>query len=445
MGMGTRFERMFGRGKARARGAEEPVAPANARSTAPREVINDARAYGVAVEPAAVEPGGWYWQAVRVHHLAPEENNGNHHIYFDLRDPSLSEPAADTGPDGPRVYNARARVTWDGGEQTVVIDKPANEPGGNFPMWKWQVCAMQALGLPGAELPSDRVTGIHTGHPDEATGNTLFHHSFIVTFVKVQAPATVYRDSVIYGVIRNAAGRNALLLRGETTIAGQPVAADEAFRFVDLPAGEYVVAVDGAALRSAPVRVTGADQAQLDLTLTIAESVIAGRVRNGRGRGLDLLAVGAMAASATVADDETYRFAGLPAGQYRVAISGTGVMSEPLALTGTDAATVDLVAPAAGKPLGHYVLFGPRGQPATEANLWLAQDYLQHFRLTFGFDPREAAHAGMVTIIASDDAVNTATEAELAADGTPVERIAGSVEQVAAALAARVANRQAFG
>ena len=184
--------------------------PALAR---PQEPIKDAAAYGVAIEPAIIPPNAWYWQAVRVHHLTPEENGGNHHIYLDVQDPALVSAQNPIG----RVYQARLKVSWDGGEQTVVIDKPLNEPGANFPMWKWQVCAVQALGLAGQELPADRVTGIHTGHPDEAPGNTLFHHSFSVTFCRVQAPDVA--DSVIYGVIHRAAGRIVALLRGEQTVA----------------------------------------------------------------------------------------------------------------------------------------------------------------------------------------------------------------------------------
>ena len=208
---------------------------------------------------------------------------GNHHIFLDILDPAT---APNPASPGGRVYGTRARITWDGGEQIVTIDKPLNEPGTNCPMWKWQVCDVIALGRPGEELPSDRVTGMHTGHPDEARGNTLFHHSFSVTFLKVQKPDVISADSVIYGTIHNAAGRTAQLLSAETVIASQMVTAAETFRFTDLGAGEYTVAVAGAPLRSTPVRVNGQDQAHLDLTLVLAESAISGRVRNGAGRTL---------------------------------------------------------------------------------------------------------------------------------------------------------------
>ena len=426
------------------RGQEEPApatAPAAAPSMAPRAPINDAAAYGVTVEPATVAPGGWYWQAARVHHLTPEENGGNHHLFMDVRDPALGAP---DDPYGGRLFGARLKVSWDGGEQFVTIDKPLSEPGANFPMWKWQVCAVKTLGLSGQELPSDRVAGMHTGHPDEAPGNTLFHHSFSITFVKVQAPDVIHADSVIYGVLRNAAGRAAVLWQGDTVIASQAVDPDETFRFTDLAAGEYQVGVQDTRFRSDPVWVNGQDQAQLALTLILAESMISGRVRNGASRTLILLRDDAEVTRQVVPADEMYRFTDLTAGSYRVAVADTPLRSAVIVLDGAESATANLVAPTLGKPLTHYVLFGPAEQPATEADLLLAQDFLLACAPSFGFSAAEAAHAGLVTIIADRTAVSQESEAALGLDGTPVQRIAGTVAEVAAALAARVEAGQPF-
>lgn len=427
--------RLFGRGLQGLQPVEGPM-PA----LGPRPVVNDAQAYGVAIEPAEVAAGGWYWQAVRVHHLTPEENNGNHHIYIDLRDPALGA----SHPLGGRVYGAQARVTWTGGEQIAIIEKPLNEPGTNVPMWQWQVCALLALGLPDAELPSDRVTGLQTGHPDEAPGNTLFHHSFEVIYVKVQAPTVVYSDSIIYGVLRRGAGRTAQLLRDDVVVAEQVIGADEMFRFADLGAGEYVVAVASAAFRSPAVRVTGRDQVQLDLKLTPAESQIAGTVRRGAGCTVLLLRDDAEVARQVVATDEQYRFTGLIEGSYRVAVADTNVLSQVLTLDGANTVTADLFAPAPGKLINHYVLFGPFSRPETLANLVLAEDFLLAFKPSFGFSPDEAAGASIVTIIASPEAVSPEAEAALAAGGALVQRIAGPVDQVAAVLAARIAVGQVF-
>ncbi len=113
-------------------------------------------------------------------------------------------------------------------------------------------------------------------------------------------------------------------------------------------------------------------------------------------------------------------------------------------LDGTNSVSVDLVAPALNKPLAHYVLFGPPDRPATRVHLLLAQEYLLAFGPTFGFSQNDAHNASLVTIIAGTDAVSTQVEADLAADGAPVQRIAGSVTEVAATLAAHVASGKAF-
>jgi hypothetical protein len=257
----------------------KPVPPADRDPGPP---FHDAEAYGVKVEPVKVAPGQWYWRVVKVHHLSPEENHGNHHIYLDVLDPALPDAASVLGG---RVFGARLKVTWDGGESIVTVEKPLGEPGGNFPMWKAQDCAVAALGLEGHELPSDRVTGLQIRHPDEAPGNTWGHHSFSVIFMRTQA------------------------------------------------------------------------------------------------------------------------------------------------------------APSDGKPIAHYVLFGPAEQPATAVNLLLAQEYLLTFHPAFGFNPVEAAGASRVTIIADEKAVGAQIAADLTAAGATVERISGTAVEVAAALAERMARK----
>jgi hypothetical protein len=235
-----------------------PAAAGPAPATEPA-VDNDAMAYGVSVEPAAALPGAWYWRAARVHHLLPAENGGRHQVDVDV----LQEIET---PAGERVFRrltgARVRVRWEGGEQILTIAGREDEPGASLPLWREQLCTVEALGLPGARLPSDSVVGVHTGHP-------------------------------------------------------RPVGAH---------------------------------------------------------------------------------------------------------------------------PIPHYVLFGPAEQPATMVNLWLAQEYLLAFRPAFGFSRAEAAQAGLVTILADAAAVEPRLVEDLAANGSVVERIAGSSDEVARQLAERVAR-----
>lgn len=218
----------------------------------PQDVINDATAYGVSVVAADVPPGASYWRAVRVHHLTPEENHGNHHIFLD----ALNEA-------GNRVSGAKARVAWPGGEQTITVDKPLNEPGANFPLWKWQVASVQML-----DLPSDQVVNLHTGHPDEppGAGNTLFHHSFQVDFQRAIKEATA-GGSTVSGMVSNGAGRQVLLTLDGEIVARSAVDTAGEYRFENVAAGEYVLVVEGTGVYSNPVTVDGVQAVTVDLAV----------------------------------------------------------------------------------------------------------------------------------------------------------------------------------
>jgi len=214
---------------------------------------NDALAYGVNIEPVEVPVGEAFWKAVRVHHLTPEENHGNHHIFIDVLD-----------EEGQRIYGAQVKVTWPGGEQVLTVDKPPNEPGTNFPVWRGQVCSVEALGL-----PSDKVTGIHTGHPDEGPGNTLFHHSFLVVFQRTVKTGEEEEpiQSVIQGTVEGGAGETIVLLKDGNPVSSQVIGPDESFRFANLPAGTYSLEVSGTDLKVADIQVDGRQVITLSLTL----------------------------------------------------------------------------------------------------------------------------------------------------------------------------------
>ncbi len=226
------------------------------------DVINDAEAYGVEIIPAAVEPGQEYWKAIAVHHLTPEENDGLHHIFLDAVDEA-----------GNRLYGTLFTISWDGGSDTVVIEKQPPDPGANFPMWKWQVCSVEGMGA-----PSDRIINLHTAHPREAPGNTLFHHSFAITYLHTVAeepgePAY----SVISGRVPQGGGHTLALLDDEQVIKTMVVGADERYQFDDLPAGAYFVR-DLSDLRVAgPIFLDGRDAATLDFTPPLPEGRVAAR------------------------------------------------------------------------------------------------------------------------------------------------------------------------
>lgn len=150
------------------------------------EIINDAESYGVTIIPAEVEVGDKYWKAIKVHHLTPEENNGQLHIFLDV----LKE-------NGTRYYGANVQGWWGAANNEQVIatvDKPPNEPGTNIVLSNIRQVTSVACLADGYD--SDVVAGMHTNHPDEGpvtgwghSGNAVGHHSFLVEFMLVTKTA----------------------------------------------------------------------------------------------------------------------------------------------------------------------------------------------------------------------------------------------------------------
>jgi hypothetical protein len=135
------------------------------------EPINDAISYGVVIEPATVGPLQAYWKVIGVHHLIGSENGFNHHLYADVLDER-----------NERIIGAKLTVkNFNGSIGRMAIDKPLNEPGTNVPIWPNDKLTVWA-GFGDGALPSDKVVGIHTMHPDEGDLNRVAHHSFYVVF-----------------------------------------------------------------------------------------------------------------------------------------------------------------------------------------------------------------------------------------------------------------------
>jgi len=143
--------------------------------------MNDAKSYGVQIHPANnVEQGEMYWRVIGIHHLLPEENVGNHHVYIDALD-----------ENGNRVRPpAWVGWTWEGRRPTeradpAIIDKPANEPGTNIAMHFGMNVSIWMNG--NVPEKSDGVSGLSIAHPDEPLPdgrllNTIGHHSFYVVY-----------------------------------------------------------------------------------------------------------------------------------------------------------------------------------------------------------------------------------------------------------------------
>lgn len=150
------------------------------------EPPNDAVPYGVVVERVA-DPAQPHWRCIGVHHLTGAEGMGNHNVFADILD-----------ENGVRINGAHLIATNNDLPSFLVrIDKPPNEPGTNFPMFKNDTYRVAVHRPDDAPLPSDRVLNLHTRHPDEDPGATLFHHSFLVVFWKtggVAPPVTTLEE-----------------------------------------------------------------------------------------------------------------------------------------------------------------------------------------------------------------------------------------------------------
>jgi hypothetical protein len=159
----------------------EPIPPEEEPVPEP-VVVNDAVAYGVTILPINVEPGDHYWKAVRVHHLTPQENNGQLNVFVSVLDAS-----------GKRIPGMPVASTWVGkvgGPEFAVQDKPLTDMGGcNFLLSN--VRTIRSVWVPG-EVQSEIVGGMHTNHPVEGPvtgwgheGNGPGHTSFLVEFQDV--------------------------------------------------------------------------------------------------------------------------------------------------------------------------------------------------------------------------------------------------------------------
>ena len=139
--------------------------------------VNDAQAYGVHVEAVQPLPNQACWKVIGVHHLTPDENRSRHNAYVDILD-----------EHGQRIRQSNLSLGWtwegksDGPAQPKQFDKPADEPATDVPIEGGMTVSMWMEG----DGISEKVSGLHTRHPDEpgsnGGGNTYGHHSYFVVF-----------------------------------------------------------------------------------------------------------------------------------------------------------------------------------------------------------------------------------------------------------------------
>lgn len=416
------------------------------------EAINDAAGYGVTITPASVLPGEKYWRVIGIHHLTPLENWGNHHIYVDALD-----------LNGNRVRNPIGWVgwTWDDRHANepalpIPVDKPDYEPGANIAVGKNQIISVWMEGRnPDGRDRSDKVSAMRTTHPDEplpdgALHNTWGHHSFYVVFQEtVKQPADLPAHSVIFGRLADGGGETLHLLKDDKLVQYLTLETNAtAFRFEALPPGTYNLKVKGVAVGRGGIELDGQNAVEVNLAMPAPQvSVISGVVTNGLGYTIILGKGSVVINRQTLPPNGSFRFEGLPAGVYNLAVWDTALKVTDIDLDGRNSRTINLTldetAPEQAKPLDHYVLFGPPQSRGRRTNFLIAADYLLFFSLPAGFSAQTAKLARRVTIIG--EGVIAAEVEAIRQSGAEVEQLTGDSYQIETTLAGRIRTGQAFG
>ncbi len=406
------------------RGSEEKSAadPVEALANEEQEVVTESRAvtpdqanlasqYGVSIEPIMAQQDlERYWKVRGVRHLTPEENEGRHHIFVQAHFAENSQHAA-----------ATVRITWEGGSQDFTLEKNQRNSILSFAMFTWQTCNVSMV-----DAHSELVSGLTANHPDELsergerTGNTLFHHSFLVEF---EETVVAQKNSRIFGQIANGADLTLqLLVNGEVLGSGK-IPQSGAFRFNSVPAGTFVVQVtdpdtDEIVAQSKPISLDGVNAAEVNLEVAPPPSTVEEvEPAAERPAAVDLEALTQPPVVETPLPDV------VPAAPVP---PPTPIQRQaPATREGSPSAPQDYV-----KSMDHYILFGPREHFATRAYLPLLMSHLLESNATFGFSPEEALHAKRVTILASPDVLPATLDESFQKQGIEVTRAYGDLERI---------------
>lgn len=416
-----------------------------------KDSVNDAvKNYGVKIEPAQVAVGEKYWHVIGVHHLLPQENWSNHHVYLEALDQA-----------GNRVRNpiGWAGWTWENRQpqeaaRPVPIDKPDFEPGGNIAVGKNQIISvwMQGRG-PDAGDKSDKVVKIRTSHADEpmpngSLHNTWGHHSFYVVFQETIKQAEVQlAGSSMHGRLADGAGQTIHLILNDKLVQSATLETNDAFRFDNLLPGIYTLKVKGVAVGRNNIQLDGENTVEVNLAMPAPqESLIRGTVTNGLGHTIILGKGTTVIARQTLPPDGSFRYENLPAGVYNLAVWDTPIKISNIEVDGRNSRVfnlkIDEEMPEQDKLIDHYVLFGPPQSRGRRTNFFIAAEYLLSFSLPSGFSLQTAKLARRITIIGEGIAAGEVDA--LLESGSEVELIAGDSYAVETALADRIKSGNAF-
>lgn len=117
------------------------------------------------------------YEVALAHHLSASENEGGRGVYVDLVD-----------AEGHLLRGLPLRIgwTWEGrradeAAPSYAMDKPANEPAGNVPLFMDAKTAVWLETVDGRPV-SERVQWLSSKIQDGVTGNTMGHNSFYIIF-----------------------------------------------------------------------------------------------------------------------------------------------------------------------------------------------------------------------------------------------------------------------
>ena len=377
---------------------------------------NLAARYGVAIDSMLPREAHHYWRVKRVRHLTPEENEGRHHIFVQAHFADIDEPS-----------EARVLFEWEDSSTELKIERGQREPAISFAMYTWQTCRVSMAGQ-----PSEAVVGLTANHPDELnedgsrSGNTLFHHSFLVEFEEV---VVAQRLSQIQGVVLNGADLTLQLVADGQVLGEGPIPPSGEFRFKNVAAGTYVVQVsdpDTAQVLAMSKMLEMDGVESMEVTIEVSPPAAEDATEEIQPESSEPVPDPEPSAQSTPQP---------PVQQPPAEIPPLGIPMPPSSPEKNAPVTpvpVQPMAQGAQPDAGHYVLFGPPDHFATNVYLSLLKNQLTHVR--YGFNPEEASAASRVTILASPDVVPMELDASLQAKGIPVNRVYGDLNRIKTAV-----------
>jgi len=296
-----------------------------------------------------------------------------------------------------------------------------------------------------AEWPSDETAPLPTANVPGREGDPI---SYEVNFQRRGSGAAAGAGS-LHGVVTNGAGLGLTLWQGDPEQAGQPgqrswalvLPASGAYTFASLPAGAYSLTLEGEGVVNAFSLADGG-AATFNYVVGVAPSTgdLAGVVQSHGGQAAADRLVQLWQNQALLAEKSSdaaggFRFAGLLAGRYGLAVAGSLMPVQQTTVAAGQTTTVTLTLPAETpqeKPLASYWLLGR--SPQGSALLGLLLPHLRAHGLTAGASLEEAMQAAQVTIVGSEEVVSAAEEQVLQAAGCQVQRLPGDPFALAEAL-----------